>query len=144
MEMEQAQEREDPPERILLRGPAMASGIKTETSVETATGDTRQGTGCSAGTIRARARVIHDPRSESLEAGEILVARNTDPVWIAVFSNAAGIVVERGSLLSHSAIVAREMGTPCVVGIGDATRWITSGEMMDVDGASGLVRKVDD
>ena len=80
------------------------------------------------GAITARARVVRDPRSEHLAAGEILVARNTDPGWIAVFSNASAIVVERGSLLSHSAIVARELGIPCVVGLKGATDWITDGD----------------
>lgn len=52
-------------------------------------------------------------------------------------------MVERGSLLSHSAIVARELGIPCVVGLKEATRWIADGEMIEVDGASGHVRKID-
>ena len=63
--------------------------------------------------------------------------------WIAVFANASGILVERGSLLSHSAIVARELGIPCVVGIADATQWVESGETLTLDGASGEVRKHD-
>ena len=69
------------------------------------------------------------------------VARHTDPGWIALFASAGAIVVERGSLLSHSAIVARELGIPCVVGLSDATRWITDGEVLTVDGASGRVSK---
>jgi pyruvate,water dikinase len=89
------------------------------------------------------ARVIRDPRRESLTPGEILVARHTDPGWIAVFSNASAIVVERGSLLSHSAIVARELGIPCVVGLKGATDWIATGDRLIVDGATGVVRKQD-
>ena len=104
-------------------------------------GDSQQGTGCSAGTVIARARVILDASTETLEPGEILVARYTDPGWIALFSNAAAIVVERGSLLSHSAIVARELGIPCIVGLKGATRWIATGDRLSVDGASGEVRK---
>ncbi|MHA3979246.1 PEP/pyruvate-binding domain-containing protein [Halovulum sp. GXIMD14794] len=134
----------DPPRRILLRGAARVGRRAAAATSVTQGGDTRTGTGCSAGVIRARARVIRDPLTERLEAGEILVAANTDPGWIAVFANASGIVVERGSLLSHSAIVARELGIPCVVGISDATCWIEGGEVIEVDGGSGLVRKVDD
>ncbi|RNJ62346.1 MAG: hypothetical protein EDM03_12905 [Porphyrobacter sp. IPPAS B-1204] len=85
--------------------------------------------------------MIADPRGQSIAAGEILVARHTDPGWIALFSSAGAIVVERGSLLSHSAIVARELGIPCVVGLSDATRWIVDGEVLTVDGASGKVAK---
>ncbi len=93
--------------------------------------------------VRARARVVRDPRNESLARGEILVARHTDPGWIAVFANASAIVVERGSLLSHSAIVARELGIPCVVGLKGAMNWIATGEEIEVDGAAGTVRKCD-
>ena len=103
----------------------------------------RSATGCCAGTVRARARVVRDPRSESLARGEVLVARHTDPGWIALFCNAAAIVVERGSLLSHSAIVARELGIPCVVGLKGAMDWIATGDQIEVDGAAGTVRKLD-
>ena len=95
------------------------------------------------GTVTAKARVIRDPKTEALEPGDILVARHTDPGWIAVFSNASAIVVERGSLLSHSAIVARELGIPCVVGLKHATGWIEDGERIEVDGSSGKVVKRD-
>ena len=79
--------------------------------------------------------------TERLSPGEILVARHTDPGWIAVFANASAIVVERGSLLSHSAIVAREMGIPCVVALKGATSWIVDGEEITVDGGSGRVER---
>jgi pyruvate,water dikinase len=104
---------------------------------------TRTATGCSAGRVTAKARVIHDPRTQTLTPGDILVARHTDPGWIAVFASASAIVVERGSLLSHSAIVARELGIPCVVGLKGATQWISDGEMICVDGASGCVERCD-
>ena len=103
----------------------------------------RSGTGCSAGRVTAVARVIADPRTQSIAAGEILVARHTDPGWIALFASASAIVVERGSLLSHSAIVARELGIPCVVALAGATSWIRDGERIEVDGATGLVRRWD-
>jgi pyruvate,water dikinase len=136
--------REDPPERIEVRGPAILPATTSHEQVESLeTGDTRTATGCSAGEVTAKARVIRDPRTESLTPGEILVARHTDPGWIAVFSNASAIVVERGSLLSHSAIVARELGIPCVVGLKGATQWVEDGETLHVNGATGLVEKHD-
>lgn len=142
-EMEAAAARPDPPERLAARGPAFlaAPGVATRPAPA---GAERYGKGCSAGTVRATARVIRDPRTESLATGEILVARSTDPGWIAVFAGAAAIVVERGSLLSHSAIVARELGIPCVVALADATRWITTGDVIEVDGATGRVRRIHD
>ena len=87
--------------------------------------------------------MVRDPRNEALRRGEVLVARHTDPGWIALFANASAIVVERGSLLSHSAIVARELGIPCVVGLKGAMDWITTGDQIEVDGAAGTVRKLD-
>ncbi|MDD7969961.1 PEP/pyruvate-binding domain-containing protein [Roseinatronobacter alkalisoli] len=138
-----AANRPDPPERIELRGPAIAP-VWAEAPVAQDKAARRSATGCSAGRVTAVARVIRDPRTQSLAAGEILVARHTDPGWIAVFSNASAIVVERGSLLSHSAIVARELGIPCVVGLKGATQWIADGETLTVDGATGEVEKLCD
>ena len=134
--------RDDPPERILVDGPAFTATSRVDTPVVVDTSTERSGTGCSAGRVRAVARVVRDPRTQSIASGEILVARNTDPGWIALFASASAIVVERGSLLSHSAIVARELGIPCVVGLSNACGWIDDGDTIEVDGASGLVRKL--
>jgi phosphohistidine swiveling domain-containing protein len=145
-EMARAAERSDPPERITVNGAAGIGAVAETTPLRAppdADGRIRSGTGCSAGIVTATARIIRDPRKQALAQGEILVARHTDPGWIAVFSNASAIVVERGSLLSHSAIVAREMGIPCVVGLKGALDWIVDGETIAVDGASGQVRKSD-
>lgn len=138
-----AAQRPDPPERIELRGPAIAP-TWDKALVEKDSTRARSATGCSAGRAKARARVIRDPRTEMLQPGDILVARHTDPGWIALFSNASAIVVERGSLLSHSAIVARELGIPCVVGLKGATQWIADGELIAVDGATGQVERCDE
>ena len=135
-------QRPDPPERIEVRGPAIGPVWTDATPGENGE-KTKTGVGCSAGDVEARARVITDPRTQHLETGEILVARHTDPGWIAVFSGASAIVVERGSLLSHSAIVARELGIPCVVGLSGATQWIADGETLRVNGATGVVERVD-
>lgn len=134
--------RRDPPERILVRGavqlgvlsaaPPVVEGPQDEASSVT-------GTGCCSGVVEGFARVIRDPSTENLQPGEIMVARHTDPGWIAVFSNASAIVVERGSLLSHSAIVSRELGIPCVVGVKGATGWIGTGDYVRVDGGTGNV-----
>jgi pyruvate,water dikinase len=102
----------------------------------------RRGLGCSAGTIRGRARVIRDPHGATLDHGDILIAEFTDPGWITVFANCAGLAVERGSLLSHSAIVARELGLPAVVGVPDLLAWINDGDVVEIDGTAGTIRKL--
>lgn len=103
---------------------------------------TRKGIGCCAGIVCAPVRVIEDPRNATLAPGEIMVARFTDPGWITLFANAAGILVERGSLLSHSAIVARELGIPAVVAIDGVMEWLKTGDTVEMDGATGVVRKM--
>jgi rifampicin phosphotransferase len=136
--------RPDPGERILVRGGAVV-GLQSRIAAAVRPVDTareRRATGCSVGKVTAVARIVRDPRGHGLQRGEILVARHTDPGWIGIFSNAAAIVVERGSLLSHSAIVARELGIPCVVGLKGAMEWIVDGELIEVDGAAGQVRKI--
>jgi len=67
------------------------------------------------------------------------VTRQTDPGWAAVFFLTRGLVIERGGMLSHGAIIAREYGIPAVVGVPDATRLIRDGDLLRVDGDHGTV-----
>lgn len=134
----------DPGDRMVFTGAVVTS--KTAAAPKANPQDHPEkewkGTGCSAGTVTATARVVKDPAASGIERGEILVAQHTDPGWIALFANASAIVVERGSLLSHSAIVAREMGIPCVVGLKGAMTAFASGDTLEVDGGTGRVRKL--
>ena len=59
-----------------------------------------------------------------------------------LFPAAAGLLVEHGSLLSHSAIVAREMSIPAIVSISGVTAWVRTGEWLEMDGSTGVVRKI--
>ncbi len=99
-----------------------------------------QGIGASQGVISGRARVIHTlSQSEALQAGEILVCRNTAPPWTPLFAIAGAVVTDIGGLLSHSAICAREYAIPCVVGTHVATTRIADGDVITVDGTAGTV-----
>ena len=69
------------------------------------------------------------------------MAPHTDPSGIWILPAAAGLVVERGSLLSHAAIVARELGIPTVVGVAGATSWLCDADWVEIDGGSGLVQR---
>jgi phosphohistidine swiveling domain-containing protein len=104
--------------------------------------DERRGLGCCPGIVRGPVRIVRDPREVTLAPGTILVAEHTDPGWILIFPSAAGLLVERGSLLSHAAIVARELGIPAVVSIPGLTRWLQDGDIIELDGASGSVRRL--
>ena len=131
-----------PPDRFETRGVVPLSAL-VEGQVRTGlVGDhqTLQGIGCSHGLVRGRVRVVTDPRNAVLRAGEILVAPRTDPGWIMLFPLAAGLLVEHGSLLSHSAIVSREMGLPAIVSIPQVMSQLRDGMEVEMDGASGIVR----
>jgi phosphohistidine swiveling domain-containing protein len=102
--------------------------------------DVLTGVGVSAGLVEGRARVVLGPlESETLEPGEILVCRTTDPSWASYFFVAAGTVIDVGGPLSHGAIVCRELGIPCVINVRTATRQIRTGDQLRVDGTSGEV-----
>jgi phosphohistidine swiveling domain-containing protein len=134
-----------PPARFETRGPLgiARSFVPSFAGVAADSGaDERCGIGCCPGMVRGSVRVILDPRGAMLPAGSILVAEHTDPGWIMLFPSAAGLLVERGSLLSHSAIVARELGIPAVVSIPGLTQWLRDGDLVELDGAQGSVRRI--
>jgi pyruvate,water dikinase len=136
-------EMEPPAERFETTGAVHQGNAFTPSRpVVAVTGDSLKGTGACPGVVRARVRVVHDPRAARIERGEILVARYTDPGWIMLFPSCSGLLVERGSLLSHSAIVAREMAIPAIVGLAGVTGWVQTGDLVELDGASGVVRKL--
>jgi len=100
------------------------------------------GTPVSWGTARGAARVLLDPGDGALLAkGEILVTPFTDPGWTPLFLTAGALVMEVGGIMSHGAVVAREYGIPAVVGVKDATRLLLDGELVEVNGAAGEVRR---
>ena len=117
------------------RAPVAADDAATQ-------GDTRRGTGCYPGIVRGSVRVVRDPRSAMLMPGEILVAERTDPGWIMLFPGALGLLVERGSLLSHSAIVARELRIPAVIAVDGLTTWLETGDVVELDGRTGVIRRI--
>jgi pyruvate,water dikinase len=139
-------ERPAPPDRFVTRGAPPLSDAFEETSpaappaASNSAGDVRTGQGSGAGAVRGPACVVEDPRSAELTGEEILVARQTDPGWTPLFASCAGVVVERGNLLSHAAVVAREMGLPAVVGVDGATDWLAGAGRIEVDGRAGTVR----
>jgi phosphohistidine swiveling domain-containing protein len=100
------------------------------------------GTGVSPGLVEGTARVILDADSDSaddFEPGDVLVCRITDPSWAPLLSVAAAVVIDIGGSLSHGAIVARELGIPCVINTVDGTRKLRTGDKVTVDGAAGTV-----
>ena len=103
-----------------------------------------RGIGCCPGLVEGRARVIRDPVGIVLEPNDILIAERTDPGWIILFPAAAAIAVEHGSILSHTSIVARELGIPCVVSVRGLLQHVADGDRLILDGTSGTLRKVEE
>ena len=104
--------------------------------------DEWKGIGCCPGVVRGKVRVITDPRTAVIKPGEILVAERTDPGWIMLFASAVGLLVERGSILSHSAIVSREMGIPSIVSIPTITQRLKDGDWVEMNGSTGIVKRI--
>jgi len=99
-----------------------------------------RGTSACAGRVTGRATVLRDvTQAGRLSQGDILVTRQTDPGWGPVFFLISGLVIERGGMLSHGAIIAREFGIPCVVGVRDAMKRIEDGTCITVDADAGVV-----
>ncbi|HEY8978732.1 MAG TPA: PEP/pyruvate-binding domain-containing protein [Streptomyces sp.] len=101
---------------------------------------TLYGLGSSGGVVRGTARVVVDPHGfEQTGDDMILIARETDPGWLFLMLSARGIVVERGTLLSHTAISGRKFGIPTIVALPHATTRIPDGARVEMDGAAGTV-----
>jgi len=81
-------------------------------------------------------------RSDKLHAGDILVCPSTNPAGTPLFSIASAVVAETGSSLSHAAIVAREYGIPVVMACEHATQKLVDGDLVEVDGSAGTVRRL--
>ena len=111
-------------------GPAQEDGALTGIAV-------------SAGVGVGPARVLRPGEAPTIAAGEVLIAPVLDAAYGPLLASAAGAVAEMGGLLSHGAVVARELGVPCVVDVRDATRRIRPGQTVRVNGGTGLVEVLD-
>lgn len=106
-------------------------------------GDVLRGLPASPGIVEGRARVLLSADAMGdLQTGEVLVVHTTDVGWTPLFLLAAGVVTELGGPLSHAAVVAREFGVPSVVNVEGATRAIRTGDLVRVDGGTGVVERV--
>nr|RAV90975.1 hypothetical protein DBT53_11880 [Aerococcus mictus] len=117
-----------------------AKPLDKPAQADSAPNSTLRGVGVSKGIVRGRARVVLDPqRVTDFMRGDILVCHTTDPGWAPLFSIASAMVVDVGGMLSHSAIIARELGLPAVVNTRKGTRIIEDGREITVDGSTGTV-----
>ncbi|MBJ8344408.1 PEP-utilizing enzyme [Antrihabitans sp. YC2-6] len=97
------------------------------------------GVGASTGTVVGRAVVVLDPGEAEIEDGDILIARTTDPAWVSLMFLSRALVVDIGGMMSHAAVVARELAIPCVMNTGNGTQVVRTGDTIRVDGSTGNV-----
>ena len=102
------------------------------------------GKGVSPGVARGPVKVLHSSDEKPILPGDILVTRATDPGWTPLFINAAAVVLEVGGMLQHGALVAREYGKPCVVGIDNIATILKDGQQIEVDGSNGIIKLISD
>jgi phosphohistidine swiveling domain-containing protein len=113
--------------------------FEREQAGKTVKGEVR-GLAGSPGAVEGAARIVTSPDEFDLvKQGDIMVCIMTNPAWVVVFSKISGIVTDAGGVLAHSAVVAREFMIPAVVGTGNATKEIKSGDRIRVDGDQGIV-----
>lgn len=99
------------------------------------------GTPCSQGVVEGEVRVVREFKDAKDIDGHILVTERTDPGWVPLYPSVKALVIERGSLLSHSAVVARELGLPTIIGVhGGLMTKLQSGDIVRVDGTKGTVQ----
>jgi len=135
---------ETPSERIASHGIVYhGNDFYQQTNEEIIEGDL-SGIGCCPGRIKGKVQVIHHPSEIDSLDGDILVTTSTDPGWVALFPTTSAILVERGSLLSHSAIVSREMGIPCIVGVNQLLKKVKTGDIVEMDGRTGEIKIVNE
>ncbi|MEB3198776.1 MAG: PEP/pyruvate-binding domain-containing protein [Candidatus Sericytochromatia bacterium] len=126
------------PDRFVTRGLPLLYVPPAPTASDAP--DTLQGTPCCAGLVEAATRCILNPQQDGNLNGEILVTARTDPGWVALYPAASGLLVEKGSVLSHSAIVAREMGLPTIVGVPGLCQHLADGQRVHMNGGTGTIR----
>ena len=102
--------------------------------------DTLTGVPAAPGSVTAEALVVAQPDLSLDTRGKILVTRSTDPGWVFLIENAAGIIAEKGSLLSHTAIITRELHKPSMVNVKDACRRIRTGDLVTLDSTAGTIQ----
>ena len=133
------------PDRFLTRG-FLGENFHYEDLAGNEQGDKNilKGTGCSKGVVKGKVKIVLNPMNTEVEDGDIVVTKSTDPSWVMVFPLLKGLIVEKGSLLSHSAIISREMNIPAIVGVQGAVTALKTGDFVQFDGSTGIIKKLDE
>ncbi len=94
----------------------------------------------SPGLVQGKVRIANNTKAvRSVKSGEVLVANNTTPDYVPAMKKSAAIITEQGGITGHAAIVSRELGTPCVVGVEGITKVLKTGQLVKVDATKGII-----
>ena len=115
------------------------SHLSVNSYVKTLNDDELAGTPCSSGVAEGEAVVIRNVEDAADIDGKILVTKMTDPGWVFLLARAAGVISEKGSLLSHTAIISRELKVPSIVGVPDLLDTVKTGDLIRMDGSNGKI-----
>jgi pyruvate,water dikinase len=107
--------------------------------VKTAGSKRLRGKGCSGGRITGKVRIMMTYDLAAIGEDDIIVAKHTDPGWTPIMGLCKGIIVEQGGVLSHAAIISRELGIPCVVQVAGVTKRLKDGQRVTMDGRTGEI-----
>lgn len=127
-------------ERVLCQGIPDINLLPIKTQPQADLSQLLTGTPCAAGIVRGEVCPVRDPATAGDVQGKILVAEMTDPGWVFLMVAATGLIVEKGSMLSHTAIIGRELGIPTVVGVTDAMARLPVGTQVELNGLTGEIR----
>ena len=103
--------------------------------------DQLKGIGVSWGKVTGKVKLVRKPEDLEGFTDEIIVTEMTDPSMVMAINNAKAIITEKGGMLSHPSILARELGIPAVVGVKKALDYLEDGEEVEVDGSQGTINR---
>jgi rifampicin phosphotransferase len=130
--------KEEAPSRVIVPYPP-AVDVLLESRAE----NSLKGTGCYPGLVEGEVLVITDPSQDIQAAGKIICALRTDPGWAALFPSCKGVLIEKGSSLSHSVILLRELGIPTIINIPNLTKRLKTGQRIQINATEGKIEMID-
>ena len=132
--------RASPPPRRIVFGNGIIDNQRITCEKQFEGSTVLHGTQTSLGKAVGKAAVIFDPNMDTDVTDKIIITKSTDPGWVFLREKCKGIVAERGSVLSHTAIISRELKKPAVVNVKDAAKIIKTGDLIEIDADSGTVK----
>lgn len=129
-----------PYSRLVFDGKVKNKTVTAHVTNVYANGSCLTGIPTSTGSVVGEVVVVDDPNNVVDTNGKILVTKTTDPGWVFLIHNAVGIIAEKGSLLSHTAIISRELNKPAIVNVKDCTAILKTGDLVELDAEIGIVK----